>query len=573
MTYWICSACGDGSQFKDKKAFVEHLKSSHTATILPDQIPILVDLSEKNTPAEMPRCPLCSWPEEGLEVDKDALLNHIAREIHAFSLRALPWADNNGQESDERIHASSEKVFKWLVDNGLQTNLGIERPSREDRIWHSEYFQQDAYFAGSSHAASSSQSAFDSSRENELDELRREGELTIHEGCDSSGLASHGPETEKDLEPGAGFAKIGLKKYAVGWVCAIRSEYVAAQVFMDDVHERPSNIPPHDTNEYTFGEMGNHNVVIAVLPMGGYGSNSAAIVAIEMARSFPELRLILMVGIGGGAPSSKHDIRLGDVVVGASGDGQSGLLQYDTGRIIPDGGFQQTGYFGPPIPLRNAVHGLAAQYEMDGHNIQEAIAEVLNRKPRLRRKYGIPDLTTDRLYKSDFVHQYDSDGNSPCAISCGDDPSSLVIRSDRSEREDEPTIHYGLIASGNTLMRDARTRDKLTAAKDVLCFEMEAAGLVNRMPCLVIRGICDYADSHKSNEWQGYAAMVAAAYAKDLLKHIPLHQVEQEPKISAVLTVIDHDYPTNIGSKHTSIEFTGNNSGVKIGQNKGQISY
>jgi nucleoside phosphorylase len=56
-------------------------------------------------------------------------------------------------------------------------------------------------------------------------------------------------------------------------------------------------------------------------------------------------------------------------------------------------------------------------------------------------------------------------------------------------------------------------RDKLAAERDVLCFEMEAAGLVNHFPCLVIRGICDYADSHKNKEWQGYAAVVAAAYA------------------------------------------------------------
>jgi hypothetical protein len=66
-------------------------------------------------------------------------------------------------------------------------------------------------------------------------------------------------------------------------------------------------------------------------------------------------------------------------------------------------------------------------------------------------------------------------------------------------------------------MRDALIRDKLAAEKNVLCFEMEAAGPMNHFACLVIRGICDYSDSHKNKEWQGYAAMAAAAYAKDLL--------------------------------------------------------
>jgi nucleoside phosphorylase len=61
---------------------------------------------------------------------------------------------------------------------------------------------------------------------------------------------------------------------------------------------------------------------------------------------------------------------------------------------------------------------------------------------------------------------------------------------------------------------------------------MEAAGLMNNFPCLVIRGICDYSDSHKRKDWQGYAAMVAAAYAKDLLSRIVPSQVEAETKMS-----------------------------------------
>jgi nucleoside phosphorylase len=85
-------------------------------------------------------------------------------------------------------------------------------------------------------------------------------------------------------------------------------------------------------------------------------------------------------------------------------------------------------------------------------------------------------------------------------------------------------------------MRDASIRDRLAADKDVLCFEMEAAGLMNHFPCLVIRGICDYSDSHKNKEWQGYASMVAAAYAKALLSRIPPNTVQREKKISDVLS-------------------------------------
>jgi len=84
-------------------------------------------------------------------------------------------------------------------------------------------------------------------------------------------------------------------------------------------------------------------------------------------------------------------------------------------------------------------------------------------------------------------------------------------------------------------MKDALIRDRLAAEKDVLCFEMEAAGLMNHFPCLVIRGICDYSDSHKNKEWQGYAAMAAAAYAKDLLSRIAPNRVEAEKRASELL--------------------------------------
>jgi hypothetical protein len=96
--------------------------------------------------------------------------------------------------------------------------------------------------------------------------------------------------------------------YTVGWICAISTEYVAAQAFLDERHDRPEHMPANDNNDYTLGKIGKHNVVIAVLPDGEYGTSSAASVARDMLYSFPNVRIGLMVGIGGGAPSQKHDI-------------------------------------------------------------------------------------------------------------------------------------------------------------------------------------------------------------------------------------------------------------------------
>jgi nucleoside phosphorylase len=69
-------------------------------------------------------------------------------------------------------------------------------------------------------------------------------------------------------------------------------------------------------------------------------------------------------------------------------------------------------------------------------------------------------------------------------------------------------------------MKDGIERDILAKRHDVLCFETEAAGIMHAIPALVIRGICDYADSHKNKRWQRYAAATAAAYARFLLLHV-----------------------------------------------------
>ena len=45
---------------------------------------------------------------------------------------------------------------------------------------------------------------------------------------------------------------------------------------------------------------------------------------------------------------------------------------------------------------------------------------------------------------------------------------------------------------------------------------------MNDFRCLVIRGICDYADSHKNKTWQPYAAATAAACAKEILSLVPV---------------------------------------------------
>lgn len=325
------------------------------------------------------------------------------------------------------------------------------------------------------------------------------------------------------------------RDYSVGWICAIKTEYVAARAFLDEKHEQPEVLSFNNNNVYTLGRISEHNIVIAVLPDGEYGIAAAASVARDMLNSFPNVRIGLLIGIGGGAPSRRHDIRLGDIVVSAPRNGKGGVFQYDFGKTIQDQKFQTTGFLNePPVLLRAAVADLAAQYEEEGHQLDSAINNVLLKMPRLRKRYKRPDRSGDRLYKSQVIHPADDEFG--CMTTCGDGPLNLIVRPERAEDEDNPAIHYGLVASANQLMKDALIRDKLAAENDVLCFEMEAAGLMNHFPCLVIRGICDYSDTHKNEDWQGYAAMASAAYAKDLLGRIGPTRVEAEKRISDIIS-------------------------------------
>ncbi|KAF4340762.1 hypothetical protein FBEOM_5323 [Fusarium beomiforme] len=327
--------------------------------------------------------------------------------------------------------------------------------------------------------------------------------------------------------------------YTVGWISAIPTETVAAIQFLDEKHEPPDFVAVNDHNNYNLGRMGRHNVVIATLPDGEYGTTIAATAARDMLHSFPNIRIGLMVGIAGGAPSPNHDIRLGDVVISSRDGGYAGVFQYDYGKTIQDQVFHTTQILDqPPQILRTAVSGLKIKHTTEGHHLSDQVARILERNERLKTQgYCRPPAMDDRLYKSDIVHQDSCYGHRD---SCNPDPKSdhVIDRPERAEDKDDPAIHYGTIASANQLMKDAKIRDELAIKDGVLCFEMEAAGLMNHFPCLVIRGICDYSDTHKNKKWQGYAALTAAAYAKELLQQTLPHKVESERPVAEAIGLI-----------------------------------
>ncbi|KAI0895152.1 TPR-like protein [Annulohypoxylon nitens] len=313
--------------------------------------------------------------------------------------------------------------------------------------------------------------------------------------------------------------------YTIGWICALPKEMTAAIAMLDLTHASLPQ-PASDYNNYCLGSIGDYNIVIAGLPGGDIGSHPASAVATRMLATFPNLKIGLMVGIGGGVPSKEHDIRLGDVVVSIPSNGFGGVVQHDMGKNTKDGGWVRTGSLnGPPSVLRTTISKLISMHQIQGNKIKLYLSEMVERHPNLSPQFTLQETYSDRLYEPEPENPETFQG---------------WIEVERQPRpaHESIKIHYGLIASGNQVIKSGLLRDQISSGLGgVLCFEMEAAGVMNELPCVVIRGICDYADAHKNKEWQEYAAAVAAAYTKELITALPKIILEKHDSQEIQLTM------------------------------------
>lgn len=278
-------------------------------------------------------------------------------------------------------------------------------------------------------------------------------------------------------------------------------------------------------NTDSSGSIGDHNIVIACLPKGMYGTIPAATVASNMTRTFPAIRFGLMVGIGGGVPPK---VRLGDVVVSVPQGTHPGVVQWDMGKTDQGGEFRRIGALNnPPTSLLTALSSLESDQELGLSEIPSHLEKLGTKFPTLKEKYLKSNHLEDVLFDKEYSHQ---GGTSNCE-NCAKD--RMIKRG-----PEKFTVHYGIIASGNQVIKDAAFRELLVKhlGGEVLCIEMEAAGLMNNFPCIAIRGICDYADSHKNKAWQEHAAAVAAAFTKELLGYVMADEVAAEKAAKDVLS-------------------------------------
>lgn len=301
--------------------------------------------------------------------------------------------------------------------------------------------------------------------------------------------------------------------FEVAIICALAIEADAVEALFDQYWDDEYSFgkAPGDPNAYTTGSIGRHNVVLSHMP--GMGKANAAVVAAHCQTSYPNIKLALVVGICGAVPfisGSDTEIILGDVII------SSGIVQYDFGRQLPERFVRKNTLLDslgkPNIEIRALLGKLESRRSRMILN-KKIISNLTELQKESDLKAYYPGAEYDKLFKASFRHL--SDGMT--CEECGCD-SELIPRVRLEQHEIHPVFHIGLIASGDTVMKFGIERDQIAKQEDIVGFEMESAGVWETFPCIVIKGACDYADSHKTKKWQRYAAATAAACAKAFLE-------------------------------------------------------
>lgn len=354
--------------------------------------------------------------------------------------------------------------------------------------------------------------------------------------------------SNSSIPPGRDF---GRDDFEVAILCALPLEYSAVSYLFDEFWGDNVNQygrAPGDPNCYTTGRMGNYNVVLVHLSMG---KAAAAAAAASVRSSYRKLQLTFLVGVCGAAPCNRgSEILLGDVIISKT------VVQHDFGWRHPHGFKRKDSVEDilgrPGRDIRNLMflfetdRGIDRLEERTAHFLQQLQGKVAWTKRR--GKYDHPGVEKDKLFKAEHRHKhhalltcacYKCDGGSDpvceeaLTLSCtelGCDDKFLLERQrlreikQRMEQDDgdgalgRPAVHVGAVASGDAVIKSATYRDEMAKETGVIGFEMEGAGVWDAMPCIVVKGVADYADCHKNKDWQDFAAATAASTCKAILE-------------------------------------------------------
>jgi nucleoside phosphorylase len=326
--------------------------------------------------------------------------------------------------------------------------------------------------------------------------------------------------------------------FAIAIVCALTIEADAVEALFDETYDRLGRFYGKqlgDANSYMNGRIGKHNIVLCYMP--GMGKGNAASAASSLRVSYTRVRLAIVVGICGGAPSSPSDtqIFLGDVII------SDAIVEYHLGT---PGDFQQkTDVYDilerPDREIRTLLAGLKAS-QASGE-FQDHMLQYLHTLQQSDLQWQYPGFAADVLFEPSHHHKHYNQGSSTsCCCFNGDSPDDICeaalnescysLGCDTahvSRRRDvadtvQPCVHVGRVASADTVMKSGEHRDQIMTKERVIGFEMEGAGVCYNISCIVIKGVCDYADSHKSKAWQAYAVATSASATKAFLEYLPI---------------------------------------------------
>lgn len=338
--------------------------------------------------------------------------------------------------------------------------------------------------------------------------------------------------------------------FEVAIVCALKAEFDAISLVIDefwDNHDDPYGKAVGDTNSYRTGRIGKHNV--ALLQLRQMGKAHAAAAAASLRSSFNKLRLVLLVGGCAAVPQRKNaNIVLGDVII------STGIVQYDFGRKFPNQFIRkdtpQDNLVKPCKEIGNVLTALQSS-NVTNHLIRRTASLLTDLQKNAYNKgygsrYQYPGVYEDKLFKSDYHHKHHSLECHVCSMTDGSicdtalwctcedlgcEKIGLVAGRQRLEEKlklcqngdithQNPNIFFGLVGSGDTVMKSACDRDELAAAEDIIAFEMEAAGLWEDVPSLVVKGVFDYGDSHKNKLWHHFSSATAACTARAIIERL-----------------------------------------------------
>ncbi|EAQ89249.1 hypothetical protein CHGG_05868 [Chaetomium globosum CBS 148.51] len=183
----------------------------------------------------------------------------------------------------------------------------------------------------------------------------------------------------------------------------------------------------------------------------------------DLLASLPSIRVGLLVGIGGGIarPDEDYDIRLGDVVVSQPDGTTGGVCQYDLIKAKSGDRRERKGFLRPPpTVLLNALASIQADHESTDSKVPNFLQQMLKKNPKMNRRskqspgYIHQGTDNDRLFQPSCDHVPGPD--------CRGCNTADEVKRDARDTTD-PEIHYGTIASGNSLVKDAATRDWIVA--------------------------------------------------------------------------------------------------------------